>query len=124
MRKVLTVLLYIIAISLVFANLFIFNDKLDEARQEAYSEGYAAAEVELESSIETAKAKSYAMGYSNGCADGIAFARKAHKDPESQEYSLIFDGEYMTSSFIEWVRPHIEGAADEEMSAFRKDFFG
>ena len=120
MRKVLTVLLYIIAISLVFANLFIFNDKLDKA----YSAGYAAAEVELESRIETAKTKSYAMGYSNGCADGIAFARKAHKDPESQEYSLIFNGEYMTSTFLEWVRPHIEGAADEELSAFLKDFHG
>ena len=117
MRKVLTILAYVV---LIAANIFIVNKKLDEA----YSAGYAAAEVELESRVETAKTKSYAMGYSNGCADGIAFARKAHKDPESQEYSLIFDGEYMTSTFLEWVRPHIEGAADEEMSAFLKDFHG
>ena len=117
MRKVLTILAYAI---LIAANIFIVRYKLDEA----YSAGYAAAEEKLESRIETAKTKSYAMGYSNGCADGIAFARKAHKDPDSQEYSLIFTSKYMTSSFLEWVRPHIEGAADEEMSAFLKDFHG
>lgn len=93
MRKALNVLLYIVAIALVFVNLFVFNDRLEQAKQEAYSEGYAAAQQELESDIEHARITGFAEGYEKGREAGIEFAREAHSDPDGATYWLLFEGD-------------------------------
>lgn len=71
MRTALNVFLYIVAIALVFVNLFVFNDRLEQAKQEAYSEGYAAAQQELESDIEHARITGFAEGYEKGRKEGF-----------------------------------------------------
>ena len=93
MKKALTVLLYLVVIALVFVNLFVFNDRLEQAKQEAYSEGYTAAELDLETEVEKARISGYAKGYEEGREAGIEFAREAHNDPDGAIYWLLFEGE-------------------------------
>lgn len=96
MRKALNVLLYIVAIALVFVNLFVFNDRLEQAKQEAYSEGYEAgyAALDLE---QRESGKTFIDGYVKGLAEGEEKGKDivlyALDNPDSiQAYFILGEG--------------------------------
>lgn len=94
MRTALNVLLYIVAIALIFVNLFVFNDRLEQAKQEAYSEGYEAgyAALDLE---QRESGKTYIDGYVKGLAEGkeegMAIVSSAIKNPDSLSSWIVLN---------------------------------